>query len=130
LYLFDFILALLDKMPEPTLKEQILIFGCFKFLPQLFRYAIKSAATFADEQLPPIPRGRPGLATYTKMTIVECVSNHYKRDASLERSKKLAAERFGVSVAMVQRTWDDRTNIEEADFRSVLKLIHDEVNSN
>ena len=118
--------TLLDQMPEPSFLQKRLIFGVVKYLPQLLRFGIKQLSEHAELSLPLIPTGRPGLDLQTRFKIVEFVGDQHKRVTSLDRCMTNAAEKFSVSKATVQRAWDDRASIEDADFRSVLKYLRDD----
>ena len=76
--------------------------------------------------LPPIPRGRPGLDSFTKEEMVAHVGKRHTQGYTLEQAKKAAATKFEVSEATVQRAWDDRGNRGAVDFRSVLKFLEEE----
>ncbi len=117
--------TLLDELPEPSLIERMFIFGGFKYLPQIIRHGLKELSKRADEDLPAIPTGRPSLDLQSKAKIIAHVGQRHTTGYTLEQAKKSAAKKFGVSEATVQRAWDDRGNIGEIDFRSVLRYLSD-----
>jgi len=115
----------LDQLPEPSWLEKQFIFRGFRYLPQVIRYGLKRASQIADETLPNIPRGRPGLDLQLRSEIVGFVGKQHMKGYSLELAKKSAAKKFSVSEATVQRTWDDRGSLGEIDFRTVVKYLAD-----
>jgi hypothetical protein len=117
--------TLLDQMPEPSFMQRRLLFGVLKYLPQIMRFGLKRLAETAEFTLPEIPTGRPGLELQIRTEIVEFVGNQHKRVPSLDRCMKSAAQKFGVSKGTVQRAWDDRASLDDADFRSALKFLRD-----
>ena len=117
--------ALLDQMQEPTASDRLIIFGGFKILPGILRFGLKELSKKADEDLPGIPSGHPGLDLQTKAKIIAFVGKQEMTGYSRELAKKCAARHFGVSEATVQRAWDNRGSIGEIDFRSVLKYLAD-----
>src|ERR1017187_4702773 len=121
--------AFFDQMPEPSWKEKLFINGGFKYLPQVIHYALKQLSILADETLPPLPLGRHGLDLQTKKQIIAHVARQHIKGYSLELAKKSAARRFAVSEATVQRTWDDRGSLGEADLRFVVKFLTDGADS-
>ena len=64
---------LLNTMPDPPRIQMQLLFGALKFMPQVMRFAIQKVATVAEEQLPELRRGRPGLDLVTKEQIVASI---------------------------------------------------------
>ena len=116
---------LLDQMPELSLLQRRLVFGTLKYSPQIIRFVLKEMSKTAEITLPEIPTGRPGMELQERSRIVNFVGDQHKRVASLHRCMKVAAERFGVSEATVQRAWDDRTSLDDAGFRSALKFLAD-----
>lgn len=117
--------TLFDQMPEPSLLERRLIFGTMRYLPQILRFGLKQLSMTAEITLPKAPTGRPGMGLQEKVRIVDFVGSQHKHVISLDRCMKDAAKRFRVSEATVQRAWDDRTNLDDADFRSALKFLAD-----
>ena len=115
--------ALLEAMPEPPFLKKRFLFGALRYAPQLIRYGSKELVKMTEENLPEIPRGRPGLDTYKKAQIVAKVGRWHTAGYTLDQAKKRAARHFNVSESTVQRAWDDRQNRGEVDFRSVLKFI-------
>jgi hypothetical protein len=118
--------AVLDGLPDPSKTEAMLIRGSLRWLPQLLQYGIKSFAAVASESLPALPRGRPSLEFQKKERIIAYIGQQFTRGRALETVKKEAAKRFVVSEATVQRIWDERANIDDVDFRSVLNFWRDE----
>ena len=117
--------AVLDELPEPNWKERLFILGGVKYLPHLVHFGIKQLARIADETLPAVPSGRPGLELQTRVKVISHVGMRHTKGYTLEQAKASAAQKFGISKATVQRTWDDRGSIGEMDFRSVLKYFTD-----
>jgi hypothetical protein len=117
--------AVLDELPEPNWKERLFILGGVKFLPQLVHFGIKQLARIADETLPAVPSGRPGIDLQTREKIVAHVGRQHTKGYALDQAKRSAALRFSVSEGTVQRAWDDRGSIGEADFRFVVKFFTD-----
>jgi hypothetical protein len=118
--------ALFDQMLEPSILEEKLMLATMKYLPQIARFWIKQFATGALKELPGPPGGRPRATDEAQNAeIVACVVNLFGKGVSLETSKKRAALRFGVSETTVQRIWDNRATVGEADFSSALKWISD-----
>lgn len=115
--------AFLDSMPEPKWSEMRFILGVFKYMPQIVRFSIKRLGEIVEDDVPEMPRGRPGLDAYSKAEIVAHVGKRHTAGYSLDQAKKSAAKRFSVSEATVQRAWDDRRNRDAVDFRSVLKYL-------
>jgi len=116
---------LLNQLPEPSWLQKLFIFGGFKYVPHVIHYGLKKMSQTAEETLPPIPRGRPGLDLQMRAEIVGFVGRQHTKGYTLELAKKSAAKRFGVSKATVQRAWDDRGSNSDIDFRSVLKYLAD-----
>jgi hypothetical protein len=117
--------AVLDEIPDVSFLQARLFLGTAKYIPQIIRFSLKHLATASEDDLPPVPTGRPGLKLQEKTRIVDFVGNQHKSITSLDRCIKKAAERFRVSEATVQRAWDDRASLDPADFRSVLKFLED-----
>lgn len=117
--------AVLDELPEPSWKERLFIVGGVKFLPHLLHFGIKQLARIADETLPAVPSGRPGIDLQTREKIVAHVGRQHTKGYTLEQAKRSAALRFCVSEGTVERVWDDRASIGEADFRFVVKFFTD-----
>ena len=108
----------LDKFPEPSPIEKKLILGVFRYLPEILRYGAKQLGDKAERELPAPPSGRPTVDLQQKAEIVTYVGTLIIKGCSAEAGKKRAAARFGISESTVQRIWDDRGSIDEADFRS------------
>jgi hypothetical protein len=102
----------------------MLLLGSLKHLPQIIRVWLCQAAEVAEAELPS-PTGRPPVDSKARVEIVAYVGQLHTRGTSLEISKRRAAQRFGQSESTVQRIWDDRGNLEEADLRSVLRWLSD-----
>jgi hypothetical protein len=119
----DHLALVLDEIPEPTWLQRRFIQGIFRYLPHLFRYGVKQIVENAEESLPELPRGRPGLDAYTKAQIVAEISKKELRGCTHKQAKMRTATQFNVSFATVQRAWDDRANRGEVDFRSVLMYL-------
>jgi len=117
--------AVLDELPEPNWKERMFILGGVKYLPHLLHFGIKQLARIADETLPAVPSGRPGIVLQTREKVIAHVGRQHTKGYSLEQAKRSAALKFGVSEGTVQRVWDDRASIGEADFRFVVKFFAD-----
>jgi hypothetical protein len=117
--------SFLNEVPQPSLLNKRCVLGTLKYLPQILRFAFKSLSEIAEVTLPKIPTGKPGMELQMKIRIVDVVGNLHKRKTSLDQCMKIAAERFCVSKATVQRAWDDRTSLDDADFRSCLKYLTD-----
>ncbi len=117
--------AVFDELPQPSFVESKLFLGAMTYLPQILRWSLKKLAEDAEEDLPSVPTGRPGLTLQEKVRIVDFVGEQHKRLLSLDRCMKRAARWFHVSEATVQRAWDDRASLEPADFRSALKFFAD-----
>ncbi len=115
----------LDQLPEPSWLQRQFILGGYRYIPQVLRYGLMKLSQAAEETLPPIPRGRPGLDLQQKSEIIGFVGRQHTKGYSLEQAKNSAAKKFSVSEATVQRTWDDRGSRSEIDFRSVLKYLAD-----
>jgi len=113
----------LDDVPEPTWMEKRVFQGFFRYAPQILLYSAKSIARTAEESIPELPRGRPGADAYTKAQIVAEISKKELRGCTHKQAKIRTARQFSVSLATVQRAWDDRGNRDEVDFRSVLKFL-------
>jgi hypothetical protein len=118
---------LLVNSPDPSWVEMQLFLGTMRFFPQIMRFAIQKLATHADENLPQLPKGRPGLDLVTKQRIVASVSKKHMKGYTLEKAKKSVALQFGQSESTIQRAWDTRGSFGEADFRSVLKFLGEEL---
>jgi hypothetical protein len=114
---------LLDKLPEPNLVEKKLILGFFQWAPQIVQYGVKQFAAKLERELSALPRGRPGTDLQQKAEVVTYVGTLIMKGCSTEVGKRRAAAKFGLSDSTVQRIWDDRGNIEDADFRSTLTWI-------
>jgi hypothetical protein len=117
---------LLDRMPDPSWVEMQLLIGTLKFFPQILRFGFEKNAKDADENLPKLPKGRPGLDLVTKQQIVASVSKKHMKGYSLEKAKKSVALQFGKSESTIQRAWDTRGSFAEVDFKSVLKFLEDD----
>jgi hypothetical protein len=118
---------LFDKMPNPSPLEKKLILAVAQYLPQIFRYGAKQLAEKLEGDAPALPRGRPNVDLERKAEIVAFAGKLHMQGCSLEISKKRAAAKFGISDSTVQRIWDDRGNIDDADFRSALKWLTKEI---
>jgi hypothetical protein len=123
--------AVLDELPEPSWVQMRFLLGVFKYLPQMARYGFQKIATKVEEDdtIPQIPRGRPGLDTFTKEKIVAYVGKLHMKGFSLALAKQRATREFRVSEAAVKRAWDDRGNSGEVDFRSVIKFLAEEMSN-
>lgn len=117
--------ALLNGMPEPNAFAMRLLLGGIRYAPQLIRYGLKELSSQAEDTLPEIPRGRPGLDVFSKAQIVAHIGKRHTAGYSLDQAKKSTVRRFNVSESTVQRAWDDRGNRDAVDFRSVLKFLAD-----
>jgi hypothetical protein len=117
------LITLLDALPEPSWLTMRFTMGVFQYAPQLLRHGLKQMAARAEEDLPEVPRGRPGLDAFTKAQIVAKVGKWHVAGYSLDQAKKRVALHFNVSESTVQRAWDDRRNREAVDFRSVVKFL-------
>jgi hypothetical protein len=117
--------AVLDELPEPSWKERLFILGGVKYLPHLLHYGVNQLAKIADETLPAVPSGRPGIDLQTREKVIAHVGRQHTKGYSLEQAKLSAALKFGVSEGTVQRVWDGRASIGEADFRFVVKFFTD-----
>lgn len=118
--------ALFDQMPEPSILEEKLMLATVKYLPQIARVWIKQFAAGASKELPAPPGGRPRATNETQNAeIIAYVLSLFGKGVSLEISKKRAGLHFGVSETTVQRIWDNRAAVGEADFCSALKWISD-----
>src|ERR1700722_19875683 len=104
--------AALDELPQPSFLQARLFLGALSYLRQIIRYGLKKLAETAEDNLPAIPTGRPGLLLQEKVRIVDFVGDQFKHMHSLAPCIKRAAKRFGVSESTVQRAWDDRTNMD------------------
>ncbi len=113
----------LDQMPDPSWVQMQLFLGTLKFFPQILRYGIQKLATNADENLPQLPKGRPGLDLVTKQQIIASIGKKHMKGYSLEKAKKSVALQFSQSESTIQRTWDGRGDFGEVDFRSVLRFL-------
>jgi hypothetical protein len=118
--------ACLDSLPEPSWFRLRMMLGSLRYTPQLIRFGLKRLALAAEEDLPPVPVGRPGLEAISKAQIVAHVGKMHVRGYTLEQAKENARIKFGVSISTVQRVWDDRGNLGAVDFRSVLKFIEED----
>jgi hypothetical protein len=117
--------AVLDELPEPSWKERLFILGGVKYLPHLIHFGIKQLTRIADKTLPAVPSGRPGIDLQTREKVIAHVGRQHTKGYSLEQAKWSAARKFGISNGTVQRLWDDRASIGEADFRFVVKFFTD-----
>ncbi len=117
----------LDTLEDPSPVQRRLILAGIRFLPQIIRATLRRAADAAKKEIPS-PTGRPPTDQQLRANIVAYVNQLHLKGLTLELSKKRAAQRFGVSESSVQRSWDDRRNMEEADFRSALKWLESEGN--
>jgi hypothetical protein len=124
----DHFALILDEIPEPSWLEMGCIRALFHYLPQVLRYGVKQIAETAEGSLPELPRGRPGLDTYTKSQIVAEISKKEWKGCTHKQAKVRTATQFNVSFSTVQRAWDDRANRSEVDFRSVLKYLAEDGN--
>lgn len=115
----------LDSLPEPTFFQLRLIKGIFRYFPQVLRYGARELARKAEDELPALPAGRPGLDIYEKTQIIAEVSRKQLRGYNLKQAKTQTARQFNLSFATVQRAWDDRANRGEVDFRSVISCLSD-----
>ncbi len=121
--------ALLDQMPNPSWWEQKLLFGFLKHLPEILRVWAVQIASGAEKLLPAPPGGRPPVDLQRQVEIIMYVGQLHTDHYSMEISKKRAAAKFGISESTVQRIWDDRGSIDEADFRSAANWITEERSS-
>jgi hypothetical protein len=119
--------ALLNSMPEPSWLRKQMMLGSLRQVPQLIRFGLKRLALIAEDALPAIPSGRPGLDAFSKAQIVAHVGKKHIAGYTLDQAKRSAAQRFGVSESSIQRAWDDRGNRGEIDFRSVLKFLDEDM---
>ncbi len=117
----------LDDMPDLSRMNFLLVLGTLTFLPQLLRFSIQKLAQKIDEDLPPIPPGRPGLDVVTKQQIIAHIGRRHMSGYSLEQAKKSAAIQFEQSESTIQRAWDGRGDIGDVDFRSVVKFLEEDV---
>jgi hypothetical protein len=115
--------ALLDSFPDPSRLQMRFLLGTLKYLPQLARFFLKRAAEITEQDLPPIPTGRPGLDAFTKAQIIARIGKSHMNGYTLDQAKMAAAVKSKVSRSTVQRAWDDRGNRGAVDFRSVLKFL-------
>jgi hypothetical protein len=115
--------AALDAMPEPSWLTMRFILGTLRYAPQLIRYGLKELSSRTEEDFGEIPRGRPGLDSYSKAQIVARIGKWHVAGYTLDQAKKRAAREFTTSETTIQRAWDDRGNREAVDFRSVLKFL-------
>lgn len=113
----------LDNSPDPSWMEMQFLLGTMKFFPQIMRFAIQKFATDADENLPPLPKGRPGPDLVTKLQIVASIGKKHIKGYTLEQAKRSVALEFGQSESTIQRTWDARRDFGEVDFRTVLRFL-------
>jgi hypothetical protein len=113
----------LNELENPSLLQRQLMLGSMRYLPQILRRWLREAVEVAEEEIPAAPTGRPPIDLQARAAVVEYVSQLHKRGCSLELSKKRAGERFTFSESTVQRIWDDRGSIDEADFRSALRWL-------
>jgi hypothetical protein len=118
----------LDDLPEPSWLERRFIQGVFRYLPQVLRYGVKQLTQTVEEDIPELPRGRPGLDAYTKSQIVAEISRKEWKGCTHKQAKLRTARQFNISLATVQRAWDDRANQSEVDFRSVIKYLSENGN--
>ncbi len=116
---------ILDSSPEPSWMQMRLFEGALNYLPQIMKYGVQQLAKAVETDLPALPRGRPGLNLVTKEKIVAFVGKQHMKGYSLEQAKTSAAKHFGESRSTIQRVWDDRGNLGDVDFQSVLKFLTD-----
>ena len=113
------------KLPKPSAMEQRIFLAAIKYVPQLVNYGAKQIIQSEAHALPALPRGRPGSTLQQKAEIVGYVGALITKGCSTEIAKRRAATRFSRSESTIQRDWDDRGNMNEADFRSVLRWVQD-----
>jgi hypothetical protein len=113
----------LNQLENPSLLQRQLMLGSMRYLPQILRRWLREGAEVAEEVIPAPPTGRPPVDLQARAAVVEYVSELHKKGCSLELSKKRAGERFGFSESTVQRIWDDRGSLDDADFRSALRWL-------
>jgi hypothetical protein len=117
---------LLDKLPAPSFLEKSLILGVTRYLPQILRYGTRQLAESAERDAPGVPRGRPGVDLQQRADVIAHIGALIVKGCSDEAAKRRAAAKFAISKSTVQRIWDDRASVGEADFRSALKYISHE----
>ena len=113
----------LDDMPEPSRTEEKLLLGTLRYLPLIVRVWIKRLAKIAYKKIPAPPSGRPGTDLRIRARVSAYVGKLHTEGYALEVSKKSAARKFALSEGTVQRIWDDRGSIDEADFRSAFNWL-------
>jgi ribosomal protein L28 len=122
----EYFASQLDKLPEPSWLEKRYIQGVFKFLPQLLLFGAKQFVQKAEDEIPPLPRGRPAPDAWVKAQIVAEIGKKEMVGCSHKQAKFRTARKFNMSLSTVQRIWDDRGNPGEVDFRSVLRYLSDD----
>jgi hypothetical protein len=120
---------MLDSLPDPSRTDFYLVLGTFKFFPHLIRFGLRSLSEKLDEDLPRIPRGRPGLDLVTKQRIIAHIGKRHMSGYTLEQAKKSTAIQFKLSESTIQRAWDGRNDIGDVDFRSVVRFLEEDVAS-
>lgn len=111
-----------DALPEPSSWRRLMLLSGFKYTPQLLRFALTRISQLTEE-LPQLPKGRPGLTAFDKAQIVAHIGKRFVAGYTLEQAKNSASIQFELSLSTVQRAWDDRANRGAVDFRSVLQFI-------
>ena len=120
----DALRKLLDELPDPTPAEEALLSATANFMPQIISVVLKQLARVIQNAAP-VPPGRPSVDFLQKGQVVAYVGKLHTQGCSLELSKARAAQKFGLSESTVQRTWDDRGSLGDADFRSALRWLLD-----
>lgn len=119
----DDLRKLLDEVPNPLWVEERLLLATAKFLPQILAAVAKQFAETIAHDAPPPPPGRPQVDFQRKAEVVAFIEKLHMQGTGLERNKNRAAQRFGISESTVQRIWDGRGELGEADFRSALRWV-------
>jgi len=106
------------ERPDPVMQRMLL--GFCDHIPRLAVYGARRFAEDEEANLPPLPPGRKPMTVQQKAEVIRFIVGRIEQGANTDQAKKRAAKRFGISRSTVQRTWDDRGNMGQVDFGSVL----------
>jgi hypothetical protein len=95
------------KLPDPNPEEFEKVLAFVRTLPYFLRGLLQQAA----KGLPPSPGGRPhGLTPDQSREVCKQIGQLYGEAVDLADAKLRTAQRYGVSLSTIQRTWKKRAN--------------------
>jgi hypothetical protein len=104
--------SLLDSFPQMSKREEMIYLFLLNNLPQVVRFALKTAAKKAADTIPPMKSGRPpAIAPHRIAEVLDSVAVLYRKGCSLEVAVYRTSQRFCTSERTIERLWARRESI-------------------